>query len=346
MRNYFISLVVVIFTVLFSGCELAGKANGGIYKSTDGGQTFEMKNQISSKFNLATQSVYDIELDFSGNNKMYIGTSQGGILLSEDGGETWLRDLNGFVEVKNIEIKPTDPNTIFISAIKDGRSKVLKTENGGEQWREVYTEKDSQSVVTSLEINENRPDTLFLGNSKGGIFRSENGGDTWEALHWVAGSIVKIAIDNVNPDLIYVATTSNGLLSSKDGGATFSEIVKKSKAYNIVTHPNREGAVFLSDAQGLQVSNDSGTSWKVINTLVNPKELGSLGLAINPNNDQEIFYSSSQAVYKSVDGGVSWKPIQLNISGKTVDAIAIDRNNDKNIYLGMVKIKSSGGILK
>ena len=223
---------------------------------------------------------------------------------------------------------------IYISAKKDGRGKIIKTEDNGENWKDVYTFNVNGPIVASLAIDKRNPSTLYAGTSNGGIFKTEDGGNTWMSLFWGKSSIRKIVFDKINSNVVYFGTVSDGLLITKDGGSSFSEVKKSGYIYNILAHPISEGSVFLSDKDGLQKSVDFGENWEVINTLVKPADLGSRGLDIDTSNPNEIYYASDKAFYKSSDGGYSWSPVQFNTT-RSIEIIKIDPNNKDIIYLGM-----------
>lgn len=334
LKNKIKSLLVIPLVFIVSGCGLTAKLDGGVYKSTDGGQTFGQKTFVGEKASIANVDVLSLEIDPLNSQTIYIGTAKTGVYRSTDGGETWTADINKFTNITSIVIDPNSSQTIYIAAVKDSRGKIFKTTDGGGDWKEIYTLNTDGPTVASLTLDKANPNVLYAGTSNGGVFKTEDGGTSWRSLFWGKSSIRKIVIDRINREVIYFGTTSSGALVSKDGGKTFSEIKKSGYIYNILTHPAVEGMVFLSDKEGLQKSSDFGKTWSIINTLVKPEDLGSRGLDINPNNPAEIYYASAKAFYKSSDGGNAWSPVQFNTS-RAIEIIKIDPNNSQNIYLGM-----------
>lgn len=338
MKNTKIFLLFAL-SLVFSGCTISGKPDGGVYKSTDGGVKFEQKTNIDEKNNISNANILAIELDPSNPNTIYIGTADNGLLRSTNGADSWVKDVSGMNQVASIVISPNDPKTIYAAAKKEDRGKIFKTANGGETWEEVFTERKSGPVVLSLAIDKNNPDILYAGDSLGGIYKTMDGGKSWKTLLWAKSSVRKIAFDSVNTSLVYFGTTNSGALVTKDAGTNFTEIVPSGYIYNIKAHPYKENSVYLSDENGLQLSNDAGQNWTVLQTLIKPEELGSRGLAINPNNDQEILFASGKAFYKSTNGGETWSPVQFDIS-RGIDVIEINPEQSNIIYIGASKRSS------
>ncbi len=343
VRKFFQTFFLFSFLFIFSGCGFSGKPDGGVHKSFDGGKTFQPKNFVGEKANIGGVNVLALEIDPLNAETIYIGTEKEGIYRSTDGGEKWVKDINNFQNVTEIVIHPNLSNIIYITAKKAGRGKVLKTTDGGENWQEIYTMNVDGPAIVSLAMNKRTPETLYIGTSEGGIFKTTDGGATWKTLLWEKSSIRKIVIDNANPNIVYFGTVSSGAFLTKDGGTNFSEMKKSGYIYNIISYPNAEGNLLLSDKDGLQKSNDFGENWQVINTLVKPEKLGTRGLDINPNNSNEIFYASAKAMYKSTNGGETWSAIQFNIS-RSIELIRINPKDTNIIYLGMYNRGGTSGI--
>jgi photosystem II stability/assembly factor-like uncharacterized protein len=336
------SFLILAVIFLFSGCTVNGKPDGGVYKTTDGGKNFVQKITIDQKNNIGNENILAMQFDPNNSETLYIGTTNSGILRSTNGGDSWVKDVNNFMSVTSIAIHPNNSQTIYIAAVKDGRGKILKTNNGGEQWDEIFTERNSGPMVLSLAIDPARADTIYAGDSLGGIYKSEDGGASWRNLFWAQSAVRKVVIDSVNSSILYFATSNNGALTSTDSGVTFTEIVQSGIVYNIEAHPYKEGVVYLSDKNGLQMSEDGGKNWKSISTLIKSSDLGTRGIAVDPRDDNTIYFASGQAFYKTSNAGQTWSAVQFNLS-RSIDIIRINPNNTQILYLG-TNNRSSGGM--
>lgn len=340
MKTNFV--LIVLGALFFSGCSLQGKSDGGTFKSSDGGASFEQKSQIGETSSLAKSSILDLEIDPNNSQVIYAGTQSLGILRSTDGGESWIQDMNNYTNVEDIVISPDNSNELFITAVIGGVGKIIKTTDGGVAWKEVFTQRTSGATVLSLVMDKNNSSILYAGDTLGGIYKTDDSGATWKTLLWADSGVNKIEIDSVNTSKAYFVTTSSGVLRTDDAGGNFVEIETSGTVYNLVAHPTKENVVFVSDKNGLQRSEDGGVTLTQINTLVQPEKLGSRGLAINPKNDNEIYFASGRAFYKTTNGGQTWKPVQFNTS-RTIEIIKVNPDDTSTIYIGISNRSQTSG---
>ncbi len=340
MKRIYWTWSLITFLLIFSGCSFTGKPDGGVYKSIDGGKTFQQKNKINKEANLSQSNVLCMAIDKNNPDTIYLGTKNSGLYRTIDGGENWVKDINNFSNITNVAIDPVSSQTIYVAASRGKRGKIYRTQNGGEDWKEIYTERTDGPIVLNLALDYSNPKIIYASNSSGGIFKSEDQGESWKTLLWAEDSVKKIVLDQADPNIIYFGTGSRGVMISKNGGKDFEEILPNRKVYALLPHPHKKGVLFLSDNKGLHRSDDFGKNWQTINTLVKPENLYSRGLAVNPENDQEILYSSGEALYKSLNGGESWMPVQFNFN-RIIGSIVFKPGNPQVIYLGTRKISSS-----
>lgn len=334
-RNFWLFLA---FSLIFSGCSVAGKPDGGLYKSTDGGKSFSQKVQAGEKTSLANQAILALEIDSQNNQVIYLGTDQFGILRSSDGGETWMKDSGNFNTVTAIAVSQQNSEIIYFAGKKGNRGKVFKSSNGGKEWQEIYTEKSDGTIVTSLVIDKDDDQQILIGNSGGGIFESSDGGVTWGNLFWAKSGISKIVRDPFLKEVFYFGTLSSGAWMTENEGNSFVEIIGSGGINNLVVDAGSEGRIFLSNKNGLNISQDRGKTWQIMKTLTKPEEINSKGLAIDPVFGR-IFYSSGKTLYQSADQGKTWATSQFDIS-RSLDLIVTDPQNRENILIGVGRTKS------
>jgi photosystem II stability/assembly factor-like uncharacterized protein len=232
---------------------------GGIWKSTDGGSTWNVADDLM--LNLA---VCALAIDSTNPNVLYAGTGEGyygsdvfvrglGIFKSIDAGATWAQlpgTVSGapegaFYYVNKIRISPNDPNRLYAAT----RYGVWRSLDAGETWSVVLRNPTyiggSPSTngcgigCTDLAVRQDRdPDVLFAAFGsfeKDGLYRSDDGGDTW--LEYTTGAYqgrMTIAIAPSNNDIIYLAMADNGGLNGfgrivsvfrADDGVNFSSVL-------------------------------------------------------------------------------------------------------------------------
>ncbi len=184
-----------------------GKDLGGVFKSTDGGETWQkLTNGLPSetgRIGLALhaknpQIVYAIVQSdaegMSGIDDVY--SKAGGVFRSEDGGATWQRmsALNPRpFYFSQIRVDPEDDQRVYVLGYA-----LHVSEDGGRTWREDLFEKVHPDCH-ALEIDPRNPQRLLLGTD-GGPYESWNSGKSWRHLNnFAAGEFYRINVDLSTP---------------------------------------------------------------------------------------------------------------------------------------------------
>jgi photosystem II stability/assembly factor-like uncharacterized protein len=207
----------------------------GVYKSIDGGKTWDRKLFASQ-----VAGAVDLILDPNNPNTLYA--------------TTW--------DVKRTpySLESGGPN-----------SKMFKSTDGGETWKEISRNKGLPEGtlgimgITVSPLNSNRL-WAIVENLNGGVFRSEDGGETWEKtnedrnLRQRAWYYTRIYADTQSDSTVYVMNVSYH--KSTDGGKSF----KGSNAphgdhHDLWIDPNDNQRMIIADDGGAQVSFDGGESW-------------------------------------------------------------------------------------
>lgn len=106
-------------TVYFGG-------NGNVYKSTDGGQNWALTGDAA--FQSISISANDIVMHPTDSQEVYLASDQG-FYRTTDGGQTWNLRLGG--EAQEIEIHPTQPQTVYCVRQIGDHTEFFKSINGG-----------------------------------------------------------------------------------------------------------------------------------------------------------------------------------------------------------------------
>lgn len=207
----------------------------GVYKSTDGGKTWQRKLFVNNR-----AGAVDLILDPNNPRIMYAST--------------W-----------NVRRTPSN-----FSSGGPG-SDIWKSTDSGETWKKLSENKGLPkgiwgiSGITVSPKNSNRL-WAIIENENGGVFRSDDAGETWQktnddrSLRQRAWYYTRIYADTQDEDMVYVVNVSYH--KSKDGGKTFtSHRAPHGDHHDLWIDPNDNQRMIIADDGGAQISFDGGENW-------------------------------------------------------------------------------------
>jgi photosystem II stability/assembly factor-like uncharacterized protein len=302
-----------------------GTAGGGVWKSANGGATWE---PVFEKKTVA--AIGAVAVDPTDERVVWAGTGEAnprndvsygdGLYESTDAAKTWRRvGLAGVWSISRIAVDPKNPRHVVVGAFgdpfKDSADRgVYVTFDGGRTWSktlylsgasgasDVALDPRSPNVVYAGMWHFRRvPWTFTSGGADGGLFKSTDGGRRWKKL------------------------TGNGLPAGYTG------------RIGLAVAPSRPNRVFaLIEAKGgiLWRSDDAGAHWTTTSsdTLIDQRPFYFTHIAVDPRDSNHV-YAVSEMLAESKDGGRKFSEIA---KGVHVDyhAIWIDPTNPKRIIVG------------
>ncbi len=212
----------------------------GVFKSSDGGQTWNKILYINQKTGCA-----DLVIDPTNPKILYAsmwefrrtgwsfesGGSNSALYKSLDAGKTWNKIHNGFPSGKlgrlGIAIAPSNPKILYtvIEAEKDERKGLYKSSNAGASWEQLNNDFGltvRPFYFSRIVVDPKDENVIVKGGLSGSI--SRDGGKTFKALGRMHSDIHDIAFSIKDSDVLYVGT-DGGVYRSWDGG-TRMEIVE------------------------------------------------------------------------------------------------------------------------
>lgn len=303
----------------FAGTTLlAGTYGGGVYTSTDYGETW-----TASDHGLADSDV--TALGVLGND-IFAGTGWGGVFHSTDDGKTW-STLNSGLEYYQASVSGFAAVGSDLFAGTDYG--VFRLSPGDTQW--VKLNNGLKGGCSSLASHNG---SLFAGTGLG-FFLSTDDGDCWTqtdsgtAYAAITEYVAAIAFAGTN---VFVGTFGNGILRSSDMGRNWTSVTSNldgAYIYSLLIDTMRGGGQGVFAGAGYNVgvfhSDDYGGGWIPENTSLGNRSVYSLasigGTIFAGTNGSGIFISS--------DHGLDWSPAALN-SGK-VYALTVQ---DGSVFAG------------
>jgi len=314
-----------------------GFRNGGVWKTTNNGTTFEPLFDTQ-----ASLSIGAIDVAPSDSNVVWVGTGEAysarssysgdGVYKSLDAGKTWahmgLRDTH---HISRVLIHPKNPNVVFVAAMghlfsaNDERG-LFKTEDGGKTWAKVLFV-DSNTGVIDLVLSRKDPNVLYaatyelkrkpwdldIGGPGSGIWKTTDGGRKWTRLGGglPSGRIGRIGIDlfQANPNILYTIVENANLRKPTEQEAA----------------RDRERPKPSETVVGNQVyrSDDAGKTWRMTHDpsiAVGSKAAYSFNIIrVNPGDPNHIAVISD-SMPNSSDGGKTWQGTSWPPKGMFVKA--------------------------
>jgi len=172
---------------------------------------------------------------------MFVSIEVGGLLRSDDHGQTWADVPGMYEDVHRLVISPADPRRMYVS----GGNGLYISEDEGATWRHATDrEHELGGYPDQLVYQPSTPETMFVASAQHGpgawrdthfagarISRSVDGGQTWEVLRAglpdrMQGNIEAMCLEESDSRCsIFAATTAGEVFASEDGGETWSAVV-------------------------------------------------------------------------------------------------------------------------
>jgi len=260
----------------------------GIYKSTDGGKTWMHLGLRDG------QQIGSILVDPKNPDRLFVAvlghpygpSAERGIFRSLDGGRSFMKVLFKNDDVGGIDLAfdPRDSSKIYASLWVSRRppwtvggnyegpgSGLYKSEDGGENWRELTKGFPSKHGRISVAIAPSDPDRMYSTvdvSDAGGVYRSDDAGESWTLVN------EEERVSSRNSDFAWIRV-----------------------------HPKDRDTIFLSNTSTYK-SIDSGRNFTAIKGAPGGDDYHSTW--INPDNPDIMLLTSDQGAVVTVNGGQTW----------------------------------------
>jgi photosystem II stability/assembly factor-like uncharacterized protein len=261
----------------------------GVYKSTDGGRTWQHLGLDDTK------QIGAIVVDPRDANVVYVAAlghqygpnAERGVFKTIDGGRTWSKVLYKNVDTgaTALAMEPGNPDVIYAALWQTRRppwnvyppsngpgSGLYKSTDAGATWTQLTNGLPAHVGRIGLSISPAVPHRVYANvdsdAAHGGVYRSDDAGASWtrtdgEPRIWQRGWYFSgITADPKNADVVYVMNTST--YRSTDGGKSFTPILGDPTGddyHTLWIDPNDSNAMILGSDQGVIVSVNDGQTW-------------------------------------------------------------------------------------
>ena len=228
----------------------------GIFRSTNGGRTFEKvlyRDEDTGGVDVAfdpsdAQTVYAVlweAREGPWENGVFRGPGSG-LFKSTDGGDTWRPLTEGLPTFADdglsrigITVAPSMPSRLFATVESRRNGGLYRSDDAGESW---YLTNDDPRVTqrgsdfAEVKVHPQNPDIVFTGAIV--VWKSTDGGRTFEAIRGAPGGddYHRLWINPNNPDIILIAA-DQGAIITVNGGDTWSSWYNQPTAqfYHVTT---------------------------------------------------------------------------------------------------------------
>ncbi|MCK6618311.1 MAG: hypothetical protein L6Q51_11785 [Cyclobacteriaceae bacterium] len=347
----------------------AGTAGGGVWKSSNGGATF---NPIFDDY---CQSIGAVEIDPSNpDNVIYVGTGEvwtrnsvsvgDGLYKTTDGGATWQKiGFEKSERIAGIQVNPKNPNEIYVAVLgplwsdSDERG-LYKTSDGGKTWNKILfvnkttgcsdltlDPKDPNIVYAAFWEVRRTPWSFSSGGENSALYKSTDGGKTFTKIHngFPKGKLgrLAIAVAPSNPKILYTVIESEqdkdkGLYRSDDAGASWKQLnndfellVRPFYFSRIEVDPRNPDVVVKAGLLG-SISRDGGKTFKNLG----PNHSDVHDIVFDINDSDRMYVATDGGIYRSWDGGTTLEIVE-NIPVSQFYHVSVDDEEPYNVYGGL-----------
>lgn len=317
-----------------------GAADGGVFRTRDGGITWKALFQYES-----VASIGALAVDPTNPDIVWAGTGEAnvrndvsfgdGVYKSTDAGAHWKRmGLKDSFQIPCIAIDPHHPNTVIVAAMgspwADNEERgVYRTTDGGATWQKVLylgpsvgigdlamDPQNSQVLFAASYRFRRTPWSYSDGGPEDAIYKSIDQGETWKRLseHGLPKkpvSRIGLAIAPSSPHVVYAVMGSDeGVLwRSDDAGDHWSVVSKDEEVdarpfyFSHLAVDPRNPDHLLALSNNLMESNDGGQNFSIIAKQVH---VDHHAIWIDPSGSGRIIEGNDGGVALSRDNAAQW----------------------------------------
>jgi len=297
-----------IIFVAAQGAQYGDSPQRGIYRSLDGGDSWEKVLYVDQKTGASSLS-----MDMTNPRILYAAMWQHRRYpwTMESGGE---------------------------------KSGLYKSVDGGTTWEQMEAGLPEAFGKSGISVSRANPERVFAvieaEGDKGGVYRSDNAGKKWTQINKNRVNIARswyymeIKTDPQNENVVYVINAP--VMKSIDGGKSFSNLsTPHGDNHDLWIHPHDNQKMINSNDGGANVSNNGGKSWSTQRNQATAQFYRVITDNLVPYNvyGGQQDNSAIAIASRTNDFGIDWKD-WYSVAGCESAYLAFDPNNPTEVYGG------------
>ncbi len=347
------------------GSGVRGAARSGVLlRSSDGGQ-----NWAAAEFNRDNRpalpsGIFDIAFHPADANVVFAGTRGSGIWKSEDAGAVWkkINDASHILQpgadVYKIAVSKINPAVMYLAAVQDRRGRVLRSDDAGASFREIYTVTRDGIGVFDLYTPPSFPDDIMIATGEGRLMASQDGGKRWRIARSQAEPLAILAVNAAFFGERYLITSFGTMAKTFDAGATWTELgspaesaaspptgqithpyanwqftlSRTAPSFTFAIDPQNPAMLYFTRDDALFSSSNGGFGWRKLTTLITGQGEALGGVAASPARGGTIFVAAGTDFYQSMDSGMSWS-VKTISAGSSLKKIFVHPQKPEIIFV-------------
>ncbi len=344
----------------------------GFWMSVNGGKSWSLTTQRNLEIN-------SIAVHADEPNRVFIGTNNYGVMVSNDGGRNFAQTNGNFTSRFTYSVTPDvqQPNRLYAAThnTATGGGFFFVSNDGGASWTQGRNLDVARIRVFVVRQDPANPNKMFLGTNVG-VFSSIDRGNSWTQLvaakkppvkkspvkkgkgtattkaapSAVTGSIPaitsKVQVIELLPNGGLLAGTDKGVYRTLDPAKGWEKLYfgagLSENIFAIHVAPQRLETIWAGTAtSGVLVSRDNGKTWERTNGAVDNIPISSI--VSDPKRPDNIYVGTVQTFYLSRDNGRTWSRRGGNLPLGNFTSILINPNNTDEIMLSSA-LDTDGGI--
>jgi photosystem II stability/assembly factor-like uncharacterized protein len=304
----------------------------GLYRSLDGGQTFE-----KVLYRDENTGAGDVQIDPANPDIVYASLwesregpwengswngDNGGIFKSTDGGKTWKPLTKGLPEKivqANLALAPSSPQSLFAAVRNSVSSKIYRSNDGGGSWAVVTEDPRPGAGIGGGDlpvprIDPKNPEIVYSASVV--CWKSTDGGKTWDGWRGAPGGddYQNVWINPDDPNIILLGS-DQGAIITVNGGQTWSSWYNQPTAQ--LYHVSADNSFPYRLYSGQQESGSVAIASRGNDGMINfrdwhPVAAEEYGYVVADPLDPDIIYGGKLTRYdRRTDQGQSILPVAL-----------------------------------
>lgn len=341
---------------LYAGFAAVGGAFvDGIFRSDDGGATWQRRNQGFAALEATSVSVAVDDPD-----AVWTGLRPNFLFRSANQGRRWARVPIGnlfFLVPRGLEA--VSASSVFVRAapVFPSYGAEWRTDDAGAHWK-LLLDSQNRQPLGAVRLAPSDPTTLYAlvhpyvsGYS---VLRSTDRGETWEVrsqdLPLDFGTRTDLVVSPSDASVVYVTGHQGNavkVLRSTDGGATFTDTSADASSglppgivNAAAVDPGDPDRVYIavvgpfpSPGNGVWKTEDGGATWRRVNAGLPTQPPGMVpGELLATSVPGRVYAGVGGRIFRTEDGGESWQDVTGNLQAQEIFDLSASLIEPERVY--------------